>query len=187
MKFPNESECFALLKEYGVPEEVVKHSLEVKENAAKIANDLLEKGVEVDIDLVKSAALLHDIGRWKYSFQKGCTSEKEGRKHIIESYDLLLKLGYKEFAKICAAHALGGLSREESKILLEKEIDLVPDSTEAKIINVADKINNKRKTLKEVLKFYTSQKYRERFYDDCPGLEEKAVKRFTKIWNDLGL
>ncbi len=54
-KVPSEEECMELLKQYNVPENIVEHSIRVKEVALKIARALKEKGVNVDERLVVAA------------------------------------------------------------------------------------------------------------------------------------
>jgi len=62
-KLPTREKCCELLKEYRVPRNVVNHSLAVAKVAVFLAELLKQKGIQVDIDLLESSALLHDIAR----------------------------------------------------------------------------------------------------------------------------
>lgn len=60
---PTRKECLAIIEEHRVPLHIVKHSLAVAKLAVFLAQKLNEKGVVVDVNLVNSACLLHDILR----------------------------------------------------------------------------------------------------------------------------
>ena len=185
MDYPDESECKELLSNFEIPKAVMKHSLEVKKNALKISQKLIKNGFDINLGLIKSAAILHDIGRWKYSKQKGC-SEEEGIFHIYETYRILYQSSYDKFARLCASHALGGLNKVECRILFSKDIDLMTWTIESKIINIADKINKERKTLSEILDYYLNEKkYHQRFFNKMPVLRKRTEKRISEMWNEL--
>ena len=187
MNFPPEKQALILLNKYKLPSEVIKHTLEVRKNALIISARLISKGEKLNLELIKSAALLHDLGRWKYSSQNGY-NEEQGIMHVYETHRLLRNLGYHKFAKICASHSLGGLNRKECKLLFGKNIELIPFTLEAKIINVADKISKKNNYLNKIIKFYLcNPKYDLRYYNKVPALKKLTIKRFTKIWDDLSL
>ena len=63
MKIPSHKECMELLDEYNVPENVRKHSFAVNRVAVFLAKKLQEKGIEINIDLVDRATLLHDLDK----------------------------------------------------------------------------------------------------------------------------
>ena len=55
--------CLELLAAAGTPEHVIKHSIAVAEEAERIGKALVESGLALDIDVIVSSALLHDIAR----------------------------------------------------------------------------------------------------------------------------
>ncbi|MDR1954241.1 MAG: TIGR03960 family B12-binding radical SAM protein, partial [Clostridiales Family XIII bacterium] len=70
MKTPlTRADCFALLKEHGTPDHVVRHCVSVADAAMRIGealNDAMPSdadGDRIDIALIERAALLHDIAR----------------------------------------------------------------------------------------------------------------------------
>ena len=60
---PTRQECFEIMKKYHVPLHILGHSLSVAKLAVFLANRLNEKGIAVDVALVESACLLHDMVR----------------------------------------------------------------------------------------------------------------------------
>ena len=61
MKIPTEKECLGLFAEHKVPSNILLHSKAVCRVSLFLANKLKKKGVDVNIDLVRSGALLHDL------------------------------------------------------------------------------------------------------------------------------
>jgi molybdenum cofactor cytidylyltransferase len=61
---PSERECEHLLAhQFNLPQRIVAHCRQVARIATRLADELREKGVNVDRDLVLAAALLHDCAR----------------------------------------------------------------------------------------------------------------------------
>ncbi len=88
--------AITLLEKYGVPENIVRHSLKVEKVAVFVAQRLKEKGVAVNIELVSVGAILHDIGKM--------TAIKQGVFEQIVSREILEKEGLKEEAMIAFRH-----------------------------------------------------------------------------------
>lgn len=59
----NDSELQQLIAEYQVPQHVQKHSEKVAQVALFLGRRLAEKGEIIDLDLIRQAALLHDLVR----------------------------------------------------------------------------------------------------------------------------
>lgn len=62
-KHPSREECLALLKEYHTPDHVIRHCVKVTDTALKIGKALNDKGCGLDLGLIQSAGLIHDIAR----------------------------------------------------------------------------------------------------------------------------
>jgi molybdenum cofactor cytidylyltransferase len=60
---PAYSEINAMLDIAGTPNNVRRHCRKVAEIAVRICNALAESGFKIDVDIIRSAALLHDIAR----------------------------------------------------------------------------------------------------------------------------
>jgi len=62
-KIPDRKKCFQLLREYHVPEHIVEHIVSVCRLGVFLAKKLIQAGESVDVELVESACLLHDMAR----------------------------------------------------------------------------------------------------------------------------
>ena len=136
---------FALLRKYASTEDsfllVLHHSLEVLAKSIEIINrkQLYDR---VDLDLIVSGALLHDIGTFEFLEDKS----KEGYIcHGVIGAAILEKEGLMREALIAKRHTGSGISREDIAAAgwpLPDE-DLLPLSLEEKIICYADKFSSK--------------------------------------------
>ena len=105
-----------------------RHCLAVAKMAEKIALEVCKK-VPVDVEFVRSSALLHDIGR---------SRTHDGTLHCWEGYLLLRKLGFPRYARVCMTHSYAGLAPDEAMALGLPAWDFRPRSLEEKIITLAD-------------------------------------------------
>ncbi|MCD6523250.1 MAG: TIGR00295 family protein [Candidatus Diapherotrites archaeon] len=139
-----EDEALLILREEGVPENVIEHSKTVAREAVRIANHILPNGINVDVDFVRIAALLHDIGR----------SRSHGIDHGVIGAEILRARGLPKFADVAERHIGAGITAEEAKQLGLPERDMVPVTIEEKIIAHADNIvmGNKVVSIDETLK-----------------------------------
>jgi len=130
MNIPTEKECLTILSKNNTPENVIKHSKAVCKAALEIADKLIEKGVEVNRELVLAGALLHDIERVK-------------KEHVLEGAKKLEELGFKEVAEVVKKHGCRYLKKWEFN----------PRTIEEKIVFYADKITyeDERVTVEERL------------------------------------
>lgn len=109
---PTAAECEVLLANHRTPEPVIRHSRKVAEVACRIADALLAAGVAIDTDMVRAAALLHDL----------CKGQP---KHADAAAEVLQKYSMARVAEIVAAHT-------------EMEFDGIID--ERAIVYLADKL-----------------------------------------------
>ena len=110
---PSEEECMKLLRECNVPENIIRHSVKVKQFALKIAHGLKKRGVKVDEKLVAAASLLHDL-------DKAETLQNKTLTHGVEASRKLKKLGMYRVAKIVKKHVLESILKGELKTIEEK-------------------------------------------------------------------
>ena len=61
MKLPSTEQCYALFEQYRVPKNIFEHCKKVTEVATDIAEKLKSKGITLDVELVRTGALLHDF------------------------------------------------------------------------------------------------------------------------------
>ncbi|MGB9757599.1 MAG: HD domain-containing protein [Candidatus Bipolaricaulaceae bacterium] len=97
-KLPDLAEAWQILKEQGVPENVIRHSAAVAGVAFFLAEKLRERGIEVDPLLVHRGGLLHDLDKIE--------SLKEGGEHGERAAEILADLGYPELGEIARKHVL---------------------------------------------------------------------------------
>lgn len=107
---------------YHTPFHVTQHCLTVANFAVKIANLLSRNGYKIDTDLVRQAALLHDIVRyvdfknfdpdtWKFDYSTEdlhywieMRKKHAGRHHAAVGAEILHAHGFPKTAKIVAKH-----------------------------------------------------------------------------------
>ena len=119
MRIPSRENCYRLIREMRMMEHIVRHSLQVCRVAELLVQQLREKGRTLNRDLVRAAALLHDITKTR--------SLTTGEKHSESGCDLLVGRGYAE---------VGDIVRQHVKL----DIYFGSDSpSEAEIVNYADK------------------------------------------------
>ncbi len=95
---PSRGDCLALMEEYGMWENIVRHSLLVEQVTGALTGVLLKAGEDLDPSEVMAGALLHDITKTK-SIQ---TSEN----HALTGQELLEELGHPRIGKIVGCHVL---------------------------------------------------------------------------------
>ena len=124
------------MKKYAPSEESFKmvylHSKAVQRAALRIA----EKVKGIDIEFIKAASLLHDIGRLKVGVGK------KSILHGVEGAEILRKEGLRAYAKVAERHLGAGISKEDIKkqgLPLPLK-DYMPKTKEEKIIAHADNL-----------------------------------------------
>jgi molybdenum cofactor cytidylyltransferase len=88
---PAEERCLFLLNRHGVPDQVISHSRKVTALARKIAILLMQKGVQLDLNVITAAGLLHDLA-------KGKPRHAEAGMRIITAW------GYPKVAAVVGSH-----------------------------------------------------------------------------------
>lgn len=128
---PSEEEALALHRKYGSSDIIVRHCRVVTRVALTLAKGLQSAGMEVDLDIVKAAGLLHDIGR----------TITHTVSHGLEGSKLLEREGVDDrVVQAVRRHVGAGLSKEEAKALGLPDHDYIPRSLEERIVCFADKM-----------------------------------------------
>ena len=181
MRYPTEEEAVEILRKYRLPKEIVEHSKRVAGIGVKIAKQIKKAGHDVDVEAVRAAALLHDLGKWKYLHNK----KEIGHMHSCETGRLLAELGWPELGAVCGAH-FGVTAKEAKQFGLPNPHNMMPDSIEAKVLYIADKIRPDSRNLKQIIEVINNSKKLElRYWNLCPGFKEKIIKDVTRIWYEL--
>ncbi len=119
MNTPSKKECFRLIQKMDMMDHIVDHSIMVSNVALCLCRFLEEKFPQINIQAVRSAALLHDITKTR-SFSTGET-------HSDTGYTLLKSLGYPEIGDIIRQHVILDPNTNDTSI------------SEQEIVNYADK------------------------------------------------
>lgn len=107
-------DCIYLLSYFNVPNPIINHGKKVKEICEDLGNSINKNRKIINVDLIKSASILHDIKR-------------QEKNHGEVGADLLESLGYEQIAHIVRSH-----------MKLEKEMeDLINENT---ILYYGDKL-----------------------------------------------
>jgi len=116
---PTREECFRLMAEYGMLGHIIDHSTEVARVALFLSAELNKRGQRIDIGLVETASLLHDLTKTE------CFKTKED--HAETGSQLLKRLGYERVGEVVAEHIQ--LSKAKDPGLVSEE----------EVVNYADK------------------------------------------------
>lgn len=149
---------------------VVKHIELVTKRALDIGKRLREKGIDVDLELLRTGGYLHDIGR----------SVTHGVGHAVESGKILREYGFPEpVTRLVERHVGAGITAEEAKKLGLPERDFIPETLEEKIISYADKFLESEIIFKTV----NGEEIVERRDVEYESIEP-TLKRFRKIFGE---
>jgi uncharacterized protein len=117
--FPSKEECFELMDQSGMLDNIITHSLEVAKVALFLSRELNRRGQRIDLALVEAASLLHDIAKTE------CLRTKED--HAVAGCRLLKGMGYEKLGEVVAQHIRVATKGDPLWV------------TEEEIVNYADK------------------------------------------------
>ena len=153
-----------LLEKENTPENVIDHCKAVYKKAMEIAANF----DNVDEDLIRKGALLHDIGR----------SKTHGITHAIEGRKIAEKYGYDEdVLNIIERHIGAGITEEEALELGLPKKPYIPETLEEKIVAHADNLVSGSK---EVDIDFVIEKWKRQIKDSDDNIE-----RLIKLDNEL--
>jgi uncharacterized protein len=147
---------FDIYKKFNCPLEVINHCQVVEKRALSLARNFSS---QVDLELIKNGALLHDVGR--------CRSNDIH--HAIVGAQILKKMEFSpEITRIVERHIGAGIPPQEARELGLPPQDYTPQTLEEKIVAHADNLvhNQKEVGLKFVLK-----KWEKHLGSEHPSLE----------------
>ncbi len=129
-----EKTAITLLKErtLGLFKILLRHVQKVRQIAVQIAKQI----PDADMQLVKTGALLHDIGRVNCPPQ----DKKKSHWHGVEGGNILRGYRLEKEARIAERHLGGGIDKKEAKKLGFPDRIYTPLTIEEKIVCYADKL-----------------------------------------------
>jgi uncharacterized protein len=119
VKIPPQEECRHLLDQMQMPAHIQAHSRMVCRVALVLADGLIAAGLPLDRELIRAAAILHDITKSR--------SFKTGEYHAQTGGQFLAELGFFEVGEIVRQHVELDYYREDHS------------PCEAEVVNYADK------------------------------------------------
>ena len=170
MKIPTQKQCFLLMCEMKMMDHIVVHCLQVCRVATYLAEHLSNGQNRLNRDLIRAAALLHDITKTR--------SFKTEENHALTGGQFLAERGYPEVGELVRQHV---------------RLDAYPDPvviTEAEIINYSDKrvLHDKIVGLDKRLDYILER------YGKAPELKERIHRLWGKtlviedeIFSDLSI
>ena len=174
----DEKQAIALLKKHSTDENAFKavlaHSRTVQKKALETAEAIKRRNtdIKIDTDFIKTACILHDIGRFKYP------PGRDSIKHGLAGAELLRREGLnEEYARVCERHLGAGIPKEdvEKRNLPIPPKDYIPETIEEKIIAYADNLSSQNSIC-------TSKDAVERFTKE---IGSEAGERVKKLHNEI--
>ncbi|WP_407453790.1 TIGR00295 family protein [Methanobrevibacter sp.] len=153
-----------LLEKENTPKNVIDHCKAVCKKAMKIAANF----DNVDKDLIRKGAILHDIGR----------SKTHGITHAIKGVEIAKKYGYsQDVLNIIERHIGAGITEEEAVKLGLPKKSYIPQTLEEKIVAHADNLISGSE---EVDIDFVIEKWKRNIEDSDDNIE-----RLIKLDNEL--
>jgi uncharacterized protein len=139
MRIPTDREILALHRDAAPTREVFEsvhtHCVLVREIASQFYD-----GLDVDTDLVRAGALLHDVGVYRLDSTAYV-------RHGVLGHQLLAELGFpEEICRFASRHTGVGITRDD---VLRQSLpipvdDYLPETPEEELVMYADKFHSKR-------------------------------------------
>lgn len=159
MNIPTKEKCYELFAKYKTPKNIISHLEGANKVAVFLAKKLKEAGVDIDVELVDAASLLHDIIR-------------EVPNHAEASADALEKEGFKEVAGVVRVH-------NSDKIVMG-----VVRTWEQKVVYYADKrFIQSIDSLQDRIDYWKTKysKYKNKIEKGAPKMFELEKGIFNKL------
>ena len=159
MTIPDRETCYRLFKHTEMLDNIVRHSIQVCRVALLLTDALPENRNGMDRNLVRAAALLHDITKTR--------SLETGERHADTGGEYLTGLGYPAVADIVRQH-----------VRLDRYEETLP-VTEVEIVNYADKrvLHDRITPLEERMR-YIMERY---------GTDPDVRDRIVVVWEKTRL
>ncbi len=146
-RYPSRDDARALHLKLAPSEAVFELVWTHCEIVCEIAEQLMTRTSEINAELVRAGALLHDIGVYKLVDARGVFDEKNYIRHGIEGRRILEEHGCAlELCRIADHHTGVGITREE---IVRRGLPLPPqdylaETREERLVMYADKFHSKR-------------------------------------------
>jgi len=146
MQVPTDREIRTLHRDHAPTRDAFESVYAHCELVGQIAEQFLAR-LDLDGDLVRAGALLHDIGVYRLYSPAGELDTVGYIRHGVLGHELLHSLGFPdEISRFCSRHSGVGITRDD---VLRQSLplpvdDYVPGSPEEELVMYADKFHSKR-------------------------------------------
>lgn len=168
---PSKKDALYIMRKLQISQNIIKHQSAVMKKALDLAYNITK--AEVNPEIVRIGALVHDIGRYK----------THDMSHGLEGGKLLRFLGFPEaIARIAETHSLAGLTPEEAVNFNLPAQDFCPSTIEEKLVCLADKYHMGTKKVSIEKRFekwfikYGETPFLQTQYKRAKMLEEEILK-----------
>jgi uncharacterized protein len=135
---PNREQAIELLRKNHCPPQVINHCIAVADLSLETATKLEARGLKINIDLVETGALLHDLGR----------SKNHTVDHAIVGAQIAKEIGLPDpVINIIKRHVGAGITAEEAQWLGWPKDNYMPQTLEEKVVSYADKLIDQSKRI----------------------------------------
>lgn len=165
-KLPTKEQALQILRQSGCRRNVIKHCEAVAKLALEIAEACHENGLDVDLELVQTGALLHDIGR----------SKTHDVHHAIIGAEIAKSFKLPEpVLAIIKRHVGGGITAKEAEKLGWPKDIYIPKTLEEKIVAYVDKLieGSRRVPIEKALRSFSRK------------LPPPAVERVRRLHDEM--
>lgn len=171
-KVPNAEECRRIWERYDTPVNVQMHCQAVCAQALRIGNALKQAGCDLNLQMVRSAAFLHDVARTKPH-------------HAEEGARILRKEGYPELAEMIRRHhdlTKGGHEWNANAEPCETEVVYLADklTKEAETVTLEERFADSKKRCEVQRDSEEALKKHERRYQEAKLVESK-IKKYLNL------
>lgn len=145
MQIPADSEIESLHRDHAPTRDAFESVYEHCRIVCQVAEQYLPS-LDVDGDLVRAGALLHDIGVYRL-YTAGSLDTAGYVRHGVLGHELLAGLGFSEtISRFCSRHSGVGITRDDvlRQGLPIPVADYVAESQEEELVMYADKFHSKR-------------------------------------------
>ena len=134
-----EFEAIEILRKHAPSDEVFSKVLAHSQRVRDIVTKLIKGCKNIDIEFLKTASILHDIGRVRYP-----PGNRDSIKHGIYGAELLRRYGLLKHARVCETHIGVGILKEDiiSQNLPLPLKNFIPQTPEEILIAYADNLDS---------------------------------------------
>lgn len=173
---PSPKECFELMEQYGMLDNIKAHSIMVEKIAILIGQGLKDAGMDVSLEKIAAGALLHDIGK-TLCLTTGDDHEAKGREiclknHLDEIADIV-----GEHVRLKDYHLDGLISEKEIVYYADKRVN------DDMVVSLEDRLRYLIRRYAKNME-HISQRIRENF-ELCRAVEKKLFAKLDFRPEDL--